>query len=167
MDSTRAFAIQKFAKDLIESVDTFDLALSQVSPDKLREPSSSAPASGNAGSSPGDAAASSSSEAAPAAPQAGPDSADPYKELRQLHSGLKMTEQILMNTLKKHGLERFDPSEAGEKFNPNIHEATFQTPQPDKEDGTCFYTTQKGFTLNGRTLRAAKVGVVKNHDAKG
>lgn len=67
-----------------------------------------------------------------------------------------------MDTLKKHGLERFDPVEAGEKFDPNKHEAVFQAPQKDKGDGEVFYTQQKGFLLNGRVLRAAKVGVVKN-----
>ena len=44
-----------------------------------------------------------------------------------------MTETILMQTLKKHGLERFDPSVEGEKFDPNKHEAVFQAPQQDKE----------------------------------
>lgn len=83
-------------------------------------------------------------------------------DLVTLHDGLKMTEQILMNTLKKHGLERFDPSVEKEKFDPNTHEAVFMAPQPDKEDGTVFHTQQKGFLLNGRVLRAAKVGVVKN-----
>ena len=73
-----------------------------------------------------------------------------------------MTETILMQTLKKHGLERFDPSVEGEKFNPNLHEATFQTPVEGKEEGSVFMTQQKGFVLNGRVLRAAKVGVVKN-----
>ena len=73
-----------------------------------------------------------------------------------------MTETILMQTLKKHGLERFDPSVEGEKFNPNLHEATFQTQVEGKEDGSVFTTQQKGFVLNGRVLRAAKVGVVKN-----
>ena len=67
-----------------------------------------------------------------------------------------------MNTLAKWGLQRFDPSEAGAVFDPNVHEATFMAPQPGREDGTCFYTTQKGFSLNGRVVRAAKVGVVKN-----
>lgn len=78
---------------------------------------------------------------------------DENKDLKALHDGLRMTEKILMSTLKKHGLERFDPSEESEKFDPNKHEATFQVPQPDKEDGTCFHTQQKGFILNGRTLR--------------
>lgn len=68
-----------------------------------------------------------------------------------------MTETVLMNTLKKHGLERFDPAENGEKFDPNMHEAMFQTPQPDKTDGTVFHTTQKGFTLNGRVLRVCRL----------
>lgn len=71
-----------------------------------------------------------------------------------------MTEDILMSTLAKHGLERVDP--AGEKFNPNEHEATFMAPQPDKDDNLVFFVQQKGFKLNGRVLRAAKVGVVKN-----
>lgn len=98
-------------------------------------------------------------------------------ELKTLYDGLKMTETILMNTLKKHGLERTDP--IGDKFDPNLHEATFMTPQPGKEDNVIFHTQQKGFILNGRVLRvclaplvtlfisltvsqAAKVGVVKN-----
>ncbi len=80
---------------------------------------------------------------------------DSNKDLVSLYEGLKMTEQILMQTLKKHGLERFDPSENGEKFDPNLHEATFQTPMAGKEDGTAFHTQQKGFLLNGRVLRVS------------
>ncbi len=68
-----------------------------------------------------------------------------------------MTERILMQTLKKHGLERFDPSEVGEKFDPNLHEATFQTKVEGKEDGTVFMTQQKGFVLNGRVVRVGDV----------
>lgn len=58
-----------------------------------------------------------------------------------------------MQTLKRHGLERFDPSEKGEAFNPNLHEATFQTKVEGKEDGSVFMTQQKGFLLNGRVVR--------------
>ncbi|PBP22003.1 GrpE protein [Diplocarpon rosae] len=126
MQSAKDFAIQKFAKDLVESIDNLDRALSMVPPETL----------------------SASSES--------------NKDLIALHDGLKMTEGVLMSTLKKHGLERFDPSVEGEKFNPNEHEATFMTPVQGKEDNTVFLTQQKGFKLNGRILRAAKVGVVKN-----
>ena len=84
------------------------------------------------------------------------------KDLTNLYDGLKMTERILMQTLKKHGLERFDPSVEGGKFNPNEHEATFMIPMEGKEDGTVIHTQVKGFRLNNRVVRAAKVGVVKN-----
>lgn len=128
--AAREFAISKFARDLIESVDNLDLALTNVPEDKIQPPASG--------------------------------EEDPYKELRELHGGLKMTSSILLSTLAKHGLERHDPSVAGETFDPNLHEASFQAPQPEKEDGTVFHTVQKGFTLNGRVIRAPKVGVVKN-----
>lgn len=77
------------------------------------------------------------------------------QDLMNLHSGLKMTETILMQTLKKHGLERFDPSVNNEKFDANKHEAVFMTPMQDKTDGTVFHTQSKGFMLNGRVLRVS------------
>ncbi|KAL9030717.1 MAG: hypothetical protein Q9196_001189 [Gyalolechia fulgens] len=137
IQSARDFAIQKFAADLIESIDNLDRALSTVPPPKLAPQNSD--------------------------PDAPPEENTYNKDLANLYDGLKMTETILMGTLKKHGMERFDPSEGeGELFNPNLHEATFQTKVEGKEDGKVFMTQQKGFLLNGRVLRAAKVGVVKN-----
>ncbi|KAG4033534.1 hypothetical protein MFRU_004g00420 [Monilinia fructicola] len=130
MQAAKDFAIQKFAKDLVDSVDNFDRALTTIPAEKLTI----------------------SAE----------ERNEHQQDLITLYEGLKMTENILMSTLKKHGLERFDPSVEGEKFNPNEHEATFMTPMAGKEDGTVFHTQQKGFKLNGRILRAAKVGVVKN-----
>ncbi|KAI9822781.1 MAG: Mitochondrial matrix cochaperone [Thelocarpon impressellum] len=128
VQSAKDFAIQRFAKDLIDSVDNLDRALTTVPEDVLKRPSAE----------------------------------QTDKDLLNLYEGLKMTENILMQTLTKHGLQRFDPSEGGERFNPNLHEATFQTPVEGKEDGQVVHTQQKGFLLNGRVLRAAKVGVVKN-----
>lgn len=81
------------------------------------------------------------------------------EDLTSFYEGVKLTEKNLLATLKKHGIERFDPQ--GEKFNPNEHEATFMVPMPDKEKDTVFHVQQKGFKLNGRVLRPAKVGVVK------
>jgi molecular chaperone GrpE len=127
MKAARDFAIQKFAKDLVESVDNFDRALSMVPPEKLK----------------------------PAEPT------ENTQDLVNLYDGLKMTEDILLSTLKKHGLERFDPE--GEAFNPNEHDATFMTPMPDKDNNIVMHVQQKGFRLNGRVLRPAKVGVVKNN----
>ncbi|KAJ5759536.1 GrpE protein [Penicillium odoratum] len=131
MDGARNFAIQRFAKDLLDSIDNLDRAMLAVPADQL----SAAQTAEN-------------------------------KALHDLVAGLKMTENILMNTLQKHGLERFDPAEQVEgkaqKFDPNLHEATFMAPSKDHEDGDVMYTQSKGFRLNGRVLRAAKVGVVKN-----
>ena len=62
-----------------------------------------------------------------------------------------------MQTLKKHGLERFDPSVEGEKFDPNLHDAQFMTKMEDKEDGTVFSTIQKGYILNGRVVRVSSL----------
>ncbi|PNY26993.1 Nucleotide exchange factor GrpE [Tolypocladium capitatum] len=124
--TARDFAIQKFAKDLVDSVDNFDRALTTVPTEKLNAT----------------------------------EKTEHLQDLINLYEGLKMTESIFLQTLAKHGLERLDPD--GEKFNPNEHEATFMAPQPDKENNTVFHVQQKGFKLNGRVLRAAKVGVVKN-----
>ena len=127
--AAQAFAIQRFVKDLIDSVDNLDRALNTIPAEKLIAPSDDA------------------------------DQTSLKRDLINLHDGLKMTETILMQTLKKHGVERFDPAESGEagatpaKFDPNLHEAIFQAPVPGKEDGTVFHTQQKGFTLNGRVLR--------------
>lgn len=68
-----------------------------------------------------------------------------------------------MQTLKKHGLERFDPAEAGDMFNPNLHEATFQTKVEGKEDGQVFMTQQKGFLLNGRVVRVCPIFTPGSH----
>ena len=131
MDSARQFAIQRFATDLLDSIDNLDRALATVPPESL-------------------------------APVADAPTAH-AKDLQALHSGLKMTEEILLNTLRKHGLARFDPLEGeGRRFDPNLDEATFFMKQEGKEDGDVFHTQSKGFTLNGRVIRAAKVGVVKN-----
>jgi molecular chaperone GrpE len=149
MDNARQFAIQRFAADLLDSIDNLDRALSAVPEGALKEGTTT---SNTSSADPNQAAAAESSVGTA-----------PNQDLVNLHSGLKMTEDILMNTLKKHGLERFDPIEReGKKFDPNQDEATFFMKQEDKTDGEVFFTQSKGFKLNGRVIRAAKVGVVKN-----
>lgn len=131
VEAARQFAIQRFAADLIESIDNFERALGAVPSEKVQATKT-----------------------------------EENKDLLELYSGLRMTEDILLKTLKKHGLERFDPSELVEgqaqKFDPSLHEATFMALAEGKNDGEVMHTQTKGFTLNGRVLRAAKVGVVKN-----
>lgn len=147
VESAKQFALQRFATDLLDSIDNLDRALSSVPEAALGK----AATTSNTSSS--DANVAASTEA----------TAEPNKDLLNLYSGLKMTEEILMSVLKKHGLERFDPLEGGgRKFDPNTDEATFFTKVEGKQDGDVFYTQSKGYKLNGRVVRAAKVGVVKN-----
>ncbi|KIX04042.1 uncharacterized protein Z518_07595 [Rhinocladiella mackenziei CBS 650.93] len=146
MESARQFAIQRFATDLLDSIDNLDRALSSIPPAAL-----------------GNAAATSDTSSDPNVAASSESTSEASKDLVNLFSGLKMTEEILMSTLKKHGLERFDPMEGeGRKFDPNTDEATFFSKVEGKEDGDVFFTQSKGFKLNGRVVRAAKVGVVKN-----
>jgi len=81
------------------------------------------------------------------------------EELNTLKEGVEMTSNVFKKTLNKHGIEELNP--VGDKFDPNIHEALFEMPDPSKEAGTVFHVEQLGYTLNGRVIRPAKVGVVK------
>ena len=154
--AARDFAIQRFATDLIESIDNLDRALGSVPPEALSPDSSSPPESTTSNTSSQDPNAVVSEEAVIAADTLN-------RDLLNLHAGLRMTESILMSTLKKHGLERFDPQDGqGRKFDPRLDEATFMTKVEGREDGDVFHTQSKGFILNGRVIRPAKVGVVKN-----
>ncbi|CAO3628598.1 unnamed protein product [Cunninghamella echinulata] len=63
--------------------------------------------------------------------------------------GISMMESELMKTLRRHGIEPFDPM--NEKFDPNQHQALFQASLTDKEPGSIF-SVQK----------PAQVGVVSD-----
>lgn len=76
-----------------------------------------------------------------------------------LHQGLQMTQAQLTQVFKRHGFEVVNP--LNEKFDPNKHEALFQVPAPDKEVNTVVDVQKVGYSLRGRTIRPALVGVSK------
>jgi molecular chaperone GrpE (heat shock protein) len=78
-----------------------------------------------------------------------------HKDLVNIHQGLQLTESVLMDVLKKHGVTRVDPAREGHAFDPNIHEAVFHAPMEGKKNGDVMHTQQKGFLLNGRVLRVS------------
>ena len=82
------------------------------------------------------------------------------EEAVAMKEGIELTAKMLIDILKNNGLEELDPK--GEKFDPNIHEAMAMIPNSELEDNTVFEVFQKGYLLNGRVVRAAKVIVVKN-----
>ncbi|CAI5755678.1 unnamed protein product [Candida verbasci] len=122
VQKAKDFALQKFAKDLLPSLDNFNLALSHVKEETLKT----------------------------------------NNEVKNLYDGVDMTRNIFEKTLSKHGIKKINPID--QVFDPNLHEATFEISQPDKEPGTVFYVQQEGYTLNSRVLRPAKVGVVKGEE---
>ena len=79
------------------------------------------------------------------------------QSVEDLNQGLKMTQAQLLQVFKRHGLETIDP--LNEKFDPNKHDALFQIPDPDKEPNTVVNVQKVGYSLHGRTIRPASVGV--------
>lgn len=73
--------------------------------------------------------------------------------------GLLLIKKQIQDFLKNHGVEEIKA--AGEKFDPNFHEATEQVDLKDKEPGIVVEEIQKGYKINGRLLRPAKVRVTK------
>ena len=76
-----------------------------------------------------------------------------------MREGVELTLKMLLDALKKHGLEQVDPT--GEPFDPQEHEAMSMQPNPDMEPNTVMAVFQKGYKLNGRLVRPAMVVVSK------
>lgn len=71
--------------------------------------------------------------------------------------GLELTRKLLLKALGDHGLEVLDPQ--GERFDPQWHEAISMQPAEDAEPDTVTMVVQKGYRLDDRLLRAARVVV--------
>ena len=79
--------------------------------------------------------------------------------LKALIEGVELTERSLLNALEKNGVRKFDP--AGEKFDPNVHQAMYEVPDPSVPAGTIAQVIQSGYMIGDRVLRPALVGVAK------
>jgi len=75
------------------------------------------------------------------------------------NNGLELIKKQLWEILRKHGLEEIKA--LGKKFDPEFHEAMEQV-ESEKEEGTIVEEVQKGYMMNGKVIRAAKVKVSKN-----
>jgi len=113
LESTRQFAVEKFAQDLIAVKDSLELAISN------RE-------------------------------RADADKAD----LASLIEGEKATLRLLAKAFEKAQIEEIDPQ--GKTFDPEMHEAMMAQPS-DAAPNTVLSVVQRGYTLNGRLLRPARV----------
>ena len=69
--------------------------------------------------------------------------------------GLALTRKLLLQTLERHGLEAIEP--VGEPFDPQWHEAMSAQPSEEHPAQTVLMVMQKGYRLNERLLRPARV----------
>ena len=116
MNDARAYAITRFARDLLGVADNLSRALQ-------------------------------------AAPKENADAA-----VGGLVTGLEMTEKSLLSAFESNGLTRVAP-EAGEAFDPNLHQAMMEQPSDAVPPGKVIQTMQAGYALFGRVVRPAMVVV--------
>jgi molecular chaperone GrpE len=79
--------------------------------------------------------------------------------VKALLDGVEITERELLKVLDKHGVKKFEPK--GERFDPNVHPAMYEVPDPSLPPGTVAQVVQSGYMIGDRVLRPALVGVVK------
>ncbi len=73
--------------------------------------------------------------------------------------GIKQIENQLKDFLKSEGVE--EVKTIGEKFNPELHEAIDQEENESGESGEILEVLEKGYTLDNKLIRPAKVKVAK------
>lgn len=117
------FAVQSFAKDLLDFADNFSRALAAI-PADLK----------------------------------GVDA-----RIDNVLDGIGAMERELLKVFDRHGIQKIEPLD--QPFDPNFHEVMFEAPMPGKPDGIVIQVIDAGYTLSGRLLRAAKVGISRTAGA--
>jgi molecular chaperone GrpE len=79
--------------------------------------------------------------------------------VQSMQAGVTMIQQQLRAAMGEAGLEEINA--AGQKFDPNIHEAISQQETNDAPEGQVVQQVRKGYKLRDRLLRPASVIVAK------
>jgi len=74
-----------------------------------------------------------------------------------LLGGMRLVYDKALEVLARHGVTRIQAE--GQPFDPNRHEAMMQQPSPDCRGPTVLQEFQRGYELNGRVIRPARVVV--------
>ncbi len=117
LESARAYAVERFAQELLPALDGFELAIANAA----------------------------------------------HADARSLLEGQSATHRLLLKAFEKAGIAELNPS--GTAFNPAEHEAMLAEPTSAQAPNTVLRTIQKGYVLNGRVLRPARVIVARAPDA--
>lgn len=84
---------------------------------------------------------------------------DSEKSTQSMREGIRLTLKLFHEVMVKQGIEVVDPK--GESFNPELHEAMVMQASNEVAEGTVLEVFQKGYRLNQRLVRPAKVVVAK------
>ncbi len=76
-----------------------------------------------------------------------------------IREGVRATRDQLADVLGREGL--LPVASDGQPFDPNVHEAVMGQPSEEHEEGTILQTFERGYLLNGKPIRPAKVVVAK------
>jgi molecular chaperone GrpE len=85
---------------------------------------------------------------------------DQDPKIKNIVTGIDMVQKQFIDTLSRHGLTIVDS--IGKDFDPNFHEAMAQEYAEGIKPNQVMKELQKGYTLNGRLIRAAKVVVASD-----
>ena len=113
IENARKFALENFSRELLNVVDTLEMAIDSKESD-----------------------------------------------LDALLSGNKATLQLMQNIMEQFDISVIDPH--GEPFNAEFHEAMSMQPSDKVEPGSIMTVFQKGYLLNDRLLRPARVVVASD-----
>ena len=76
-----------------------------------------------------------------------------------IREGVEATREQLLAVLEGEGLAPI--ASDGESFDPAVHEAVMGQPSEEHEEDTVIMTLERGYILNGKPIRPAKVVVAK------
>lgn len=80
-------------------------------------------------------------------------------EMAPMVEGIELTLKNMLDVVKKFGVEVI--ADTNVPLDPNVHQAIAMVESEEVSAGNVLGVMQKGFTLNGRTIRAAMVTVAK------
>jgi len=80
-------------------------------------------------------------------------------DTKGLVAGVEATLKLLTKAFEKAGIVELIPQ--GQPFNPELHEAMMMQDSADQPPNSVLHVVQKGYQLNGRLLRPARVIVAR------
>lgn len=87
-------------------------------------------------------------------------STDEKQDVNNFRQGVEMVYRQLEKSVADSGVEKIKA--LGEEFDPTVHEAMMNTPNPDLPDGQISLVMEEGYKIKDKVIRPSKVGVVKN-----